>query len=240
MLRLFFLLLVLANTLFFAWSQGMLATLGFAPAQQREPQRLNNQIRPELVRVLPVQAVQGTQGTQVGAGTAAVAAAAGGATPTAVATAPATVGKCFEAGPFDAEQAARLRRALESWPLQAWRFEDLSEPGRWLVYMGKYANREAAARKVAELRQLSISPDTLDNESLQPGISLGTFDDAAKARERLAEVTRQGVRTARVVQEKAPVEGQRLKLPQVDDTLRERIEALRPALAGKSLEPCAA
>jgi hypothetical protein len=231
MLRLLFLVLLLANVLFFAWSQGMLSTLGFAPAQQREPQRVTNQIRPELVRVLPVQAAQ--------AAASAANASPASSTPTQAATSPATLTQCFQAGPFDAAQTERLRRALENWPLQAWQLEDASESGLWLVYMGKYASKEAAARKVAELRQLAINPDTLDNESLQPGISLGAFDDVAKARERLAEVTRRGVRTARVLQEKPPITGQRLKLPQVDDTLRERLDALRPALAGKTLQACA-
>jgi hypothetical protein len=231
MLRLIFLLLVLANVLFFAWSQGMLSTLGFAPAQQREPQRVANQIRPELVRVLPVQAAQ--------APAAPANSTPATNTPSQVATAPATLGQCFQAGPFDAAQTQRLRNALEGWPLQAWQLEDVSESGRWLVYMGKYPSKEAAARKVAELRQLSISPDALDNESLQPGISLGAFSSAAQANERLGEVSRLGVRTARVLQEKPPVQGHRLKLPQVDDALRERVEALRPALGGKTLQACA-
>jgi hypothetical protein len=52
MLRLLVLLLILANGLYFAWSEGMLRAYGFAPAQQREPQRLTQQVRPEAIRVL--------------------------------------------------------------------------------------------------------------------------------------------------------------------------------------------
>lgn len=53
MLRLVVLLLVLANGGYFAWSQGLLAAWGFAPAATGEPQRLRQQIKPEALRILP-------------------------------------------------------------------------------------------------------------------------------------------------------------------------------------------
>lgn len=55
MLRVIFLLLILVNGLYFAWSQGLLSGLGWAPVQQSEPQRLGQQIRPEALRVLTAQ-----------------------------------------------------------------------------------------------------------------------------------------------------------------------------------------
>ena len=55
MLRLFVLVLVLLNSAYFAWSQGLLLGLGFAPAQQTEPQRLNQQIMSQALHLLTVQ-----------------------------------------------------------------------------------------------------------------------------------------------------------------------------------------
>jgi cell division protein FtsN len=52
MLRALVLLLVLANGAFFLWSQGHLQTWGLAPDDQREPERLQQQIAPETVRLL--------------------------------------------------------------------------------------------------------------------------------------------------------------------------------------------
>jgi len=52
MLRLVVLLLVLANAGYFAWSQGLLGAWGLAPAPTGEPQRLQQQIRPDAVRIL--------------------------------------------------------------------------------------------------------------------------------------------------------------------------------------------
>ncbi len=49
MLRSLVLLLVLFNAVYYAWSNHMLQAYGFAPVQQGEPDRLNQQIRPELL-----------------------------------------------------------------------------------------------------------------------------------------------------------------------------------------------
>ena len=49
MLRFLVLLLALLNVVYYAWSHQMLQAYGFAPMQQGEPDRLNQQIRPELL-----------------------------------------------------------------------------------------------------------------------------------------------------------------------------------------------
>ena len=46
--------LVLANLLFWAWSHGGLRVLGWAPNEPREPQRVEEQLRPEALRLLTV------------------------------------------------------------------------------------------------------------------------------------------------------------------------------------------
>ena len=52
-------LLVLANLLFFAWTQGWIDGVSGARAiGHREPERLGQQVRPEVVRILPPQAVR--------------------------------------------------------------------------------------------------------------------------------------------------------------------------------------
>lgn len=53
--RLLVLLMLLFNGIYFVWSQGLLAGLGWAPAQQTEPQHLSQQIRPQAVRLLSTQ-----------------------------------------------------------------------------------------------------------------------------------------------------------------------------------------
>ena len=48
-----FLALLLLNVWFWAWTGGYLQRLGWGPTDPREPQRLENQVRPEALQLLP-------------------------------------------------------------------------------------------------------------------------------------------------------------------------------------------
>lgn len=61
MSRLLALLLVLLNAGYFAWSHGLLRAFGFSPVLQTETYRLTQQIRPELVRILPANEARGVE-----------------------------------------------------------------------------------------------------------------------------------------------------------------------------------
>lgn len=217
MLRLIVLLLLLANGGYYAWSQGLLLPWGAGPAQQAEPQRLAQQLRPEALRVLAPQEAQRLEA--------------------ALAQAPRPP-ECLAAGPLDDAQITALRPLLESWPAGSWDFETLVEPPRWIVYMGPYAGVEQVARKRAELRQLGISFEAVSNPDLEPGLSLGGFATEAAALAHIDALAERGVRTARVVQERPGQRGQRLLLPAVDDTLRPRLDELKTALGARPLRPC--
>jgi len=215
MLRLTVLLLLLANGLYFAWAQGYLLAWGQGPVQQSEPQRLAQQLRPEAIRLLKPDEVRRME--------------------TTAARGP----ECLLAGPLDDAQVAAIRPLLETWPLSAWSLDAATEPARWIVYMGKYSGADQVARKRAELRQRGVSFEPLANEALEPGLSLGGYPSQAAAEQQLAALAERGVRTARVVQERAEQRGQRLTLPAVDDALRPKADELRAVLGnGKPLRPC--
>ena len=77
MLRALVVLLLLANALVLAWSFGVLdGLLGRRPDADREPERLQRQVNPELVKLLPLP----------GQGGASAPAAAGLASPAATAS----------------------------------------------------------------------------------------------------------------------------------------------------------
>jgi len=217
MLRLIVLLLLLANGGYFAWTQGYLLPWGLGPAQQAEPQRLEQQIRPEAVRVLPADEARRYE---------------------TAATAGARAADCLQSPPLEETHAAALRPLLENWPAGSWSLEPLLEPGRWIVYMGKYASAEQVDRKKAELRQLGVVFEPLSNAALEPGLSLGGHASEEAARRQLDALTERGVRTARVVQERPELRAQRLVLPAVDESLRARLDELRPALNGRPLRAC--
>jgi hypothetical protein len=57
MLKLLIVLLLLANGAYYAWSHGALAQIGLAPTHQTEPERLQQQVQPELLLVTPAASV---------------------------------------------------------------------------------------------------------------------------------------------------------------------------------------
>ena len=229
MLRLAVVLLLLANAGYYAWSQGLLRGWGLAPVDESEPQRMEQQIAPQNLRLLP----------QGGKGAASSAAPTGPASSPATAAAPAEPPACLQAGVFDARQADALRRAAAVLPEGSWTLEPTPITGRWMVYMGRFPDEEAVAKKRAELRALKIPYDR-PGAALEPGLSLGRFSTEEAAQRGMALLANQGVRTARVVQERADAPGFMLRLPAVNDTLRTRLDTtLQPALAGKTLRPCA-
>lgn len=218
MLRFLVLVLLLANGLYFAWTEGWLRELGLAPEVQTEPQRLAQQVRPEALRILSPDEARRVE-----------AAAAVKPPPP----------ECLEAGLFDAKQSTALRRTLEEQlPVGSWSLQATVLPARWIVYMGKYPNADAVAKKKAELKGRNVAFEALRNPALEPGISLGGHDTQAAANQALKELTQKGVRTARVAQERPEQRGDLLRLPAVDEKLRPALDGVKGALGGKTLRTC--
>ena len=227
MLRLVVLALVLVNAGYYAYRQGMLAAYGWAPATQAEPQRLAQQIKPDMLRILNLQDSAQAESAPLLPQSAASASSAASAL------------ECLQVGIFNEEQTMVLRDKLVSTlPPGSWVIESALVPARWLVYMGKYNTGESVLKKKAELRGLGVSSEALDNSALEPGLSLGSFKTQPEAEAELARIARKGVKTAKVLQERAEQRGQRLKLPAVNAALRSQLDAIKPQLAGKALVVC--
>ena len=220
MLRVLVLLFVLANGAYFVWAQGMLQPYGYAPVQQSEPQRMEQQIKPEALRILSVDETRRAETS---------------AAVVTVARSP----ECLQAGLYDDKQSTVIRQALDSaLPAGAWSLESAVEPARWMIYMGKFPNADALNKKKAELRALKLSFDAPFSTAMQPGLSLGVFETQAAATQQLSALVVRGVRTAKVVQDRPEARGQMLKFPAVDDVLRPRLDEFKVALAGKALRSC--
>jgi hypothetical protein len=217
MLRLVVLLLVLLNAAYYVWSHGLLRPYGWAPADESEPQRLGQQIRPDALTILSAEEVRRLE-QQVLASRAQ---------------------ECLQAGWFEGEEIQTLRQALEATlPAGSWRLQTRSEPASWLVYMGKFPNEAARERKRAELAQMKLTPLSIDNPDLEPGLALVRSSTQAQAQTELAALQRRGVRTARVVLERPASEQALLYLPAVDEAIKTRLEELRPVLQQHPLHSC--
>jgi hypothetical protein len=131
MLRVLVGLLVLANALFLVWTQGWLdAFVGVRAAGDREPQRLAQQVRPDVVRIITPEAL------------AAEVLAAAEATAAQTQTAAGT--PCLEAGPFNARTVGPAEAALvATLPTGTWSRVVIDRDGA-VVYMLRVQSTDPA------------------------------------------------------------------------------------------------
>ena len=238
---------------------------------QREPGRLHRQVNPGLVQIVPVAgaaaAASGAApvasassapsvgiapsaaGTSAASSVSAASAAPSITTASTSASSPAASPPvsaplaCLEAGPFEAADTAAAERSLRDAGVapSAWQVLGAAPAGSFIVYMGRYADRQALQRKRDELTRLKVDTEDLrDMPNLQPGLSLGRFDSKASAEAAMARLTQQGVRTAQVVALRpgAAPTGQRLRVPSADAALQARLAGLRLP-SGPGFLPCA-
>jgi hypothetical protein len=225
MLRALVLLLVLANGAFYAWTQGWLdEVVGVRAIGDREPERLARQVHPERVRILPPDAAASRSG-------------AAGAEPGALA--------CLEAGPLGAAEVAAAETALQAaapdLASSRWARVETRPPGTWIVYMGRYANRDTLLEKEDELKRRGVAYEELrGTPALEPGLALGRFDERAQADAALARLTRQqDIHTARVTQLAPSASTFMLRVTQADAALAAQLTALKAGALGRGFAPCA-
>ena len=214
-------LLLVVNLLYFGWVQIGLPPYGVvadAPTEPSEPPRLAQQIQPEAISEVKVMSP-------------ALWAAFVPATPQPA--------KCLQAGLFKDEQGTALRDALVAgMPVGTWLLNPVVQPARWIVYVGRFADPNAAALKRAELKAVGIRDEALRNPALVPGLSLGGFASEGLANAWLEQLKKRGLQKAQVVKESPELQGLRLRLPAADEALLQKLKAFEPLLAGKALEPC--
>lgn len=214
MLRTLVVLLLVANLAFFGWTQGWLDTVVGIPARgDREPERLARQVRPELIRILP---------------------------PSAASEPANEVPACLEAGPFDDVDLPAAVAALQAAAAGvAWTDVKTQQPGEWIVYMGRFADRESLVKKQDELRRRGIAFELVTGpRALEPGLSLGRFDDKTLADKALAQFTQQGLRTARVTVLAAPAIRHSLRVEKADGALAARLATMRGGGLGRGFAAC--
>jgi len=231
MLRRLVFLLLLANLLFFAWSQGWLAGLtGLGPHPEREPERLARQVRPETVIVLPP-APASAAAPRPGAVAA----------PASAVTAEAT--QCLEAGPFatgaSVSATAALRALQPPLPGGSWTEVTIERPGAWLVLLPKPASRELLAKRDEELRRQRISYELLNGpEALAGSLSLGRHDDRDAADKALAQLIQRGLHGAKVVELQSASTLHVLRASRADKALAAQLATLRAETLGRGFLPC--
>ncbi|MGE5450433.1 MAG: SPOR domain-containing protein [Acidobacteriota bacterium] len=225
MLRSLVLVLLLVNAAFYAWTHGWLTSLtGVQPDAQHEPQRLAQQVHPDKLILV----------------------ASGASVPT-VATAPTSTSNaneptvCLEAGPFDSAEGAQASEAVRAaqLPSGAWTSDTVAFPGEWLVYMGPYPDADMFARKLTELKRMrNVNIEEIQSPpALAHGLSLGRFNRQDEAVAALDSWRTRGVRTARVVAARPPMELQVIRVPRATTKIQVTLGGIKLP-AGKAFTAC--
>ena len=99
----------------------------------------------------------------------------------------------------------------------SWQTLSTEDSGAFMVYMGRYADRETLQRKLDEIKRMKLEAEELRGKpELQPGLNLGRFDQRAEADAALAKLVQRGARSARVVTLRAAQSQILLRLPAAD------------------------
>ena len=263
MIRFAIVLLLLANAGYYAFSHGMLRSMGWAPENPAEPERMQQQVNPEALRIMTREEMEQAQKQVQGAAPAAEPSANGApeaagkpaAEPDKTAEKPAdkTADKlaeklaekpekpekkeCLVAGSFDAKQVEALRLQLAKLPEGSWMLDSSTSAGRWMVYVGKFSSQDALDKRRDELRALDISTDRARLASLEPGISLGRFSTEEAAERHLATIGKKGVSGAKVVVDRPEAISYTLRLPRIDAATKKRVQSWH-VMDGKDLQAC--
>jgi hypothetical protein len=193
-LKFVFWILIGLNALLFAFAQGY---LGSARDEEHEPARLKNQLEPARVKLMSPEQAQ----AMVASSPAAASPAA--PSPAAASDAAPQVLACTEVGPLSAADEKRFETRIARLGLgerQTHTTVPFQEVTSRLVYIPSQGSKEAADRKVAELRALGVTNLFIisGDSPYKWGISLGLFKSEASAQTMLAALNKQGVRSARI------------------------------------------
>ncbi len=215
MLRLLFFLLLLANVLFFAWTQGALDhVIGVRSIGDREPERLAEQFRPEDLTVLSIgaSAVPAEQSRT----------------------------ECLEVGPYGNAEIAAVEQAASALAANlAWSRRQVELPGVWAVVMGPYANREALDKKLEELKRARVVFEEItDQPAFKLSLSLGRHESVQAANVALVKLGERGIKTARVAAFKSPSSQWFLRLDNADAAMATQLRTLKGTPWGAGWSAC--
>jgi len=214
--RTFFLLLVLGNVAFFAWSRYI------APADaSADPLPLERQIEPDRLKVIAPSELPPVSARPASASTVAL--------------------KCLEWGSFTLADAPQAEKALEPLALGARLAQRRTEEAAgWWVFIAPQGSRPGALKKAGELKALAVDDYFIvqDEGPYRWALSLGVFRSEEAAQARLAALRGLGVRSAQIGARETTVPKVWLQVKGVDGALHARLKDAARSIEGSELREC--
>jgi sporulation related protein len=218
--RAVFLLLVLANLAFFAWSRYGAPDAPSVPPQSR-------QVEPEKLKVIAPKDLPAPVAKKE-------------KPPEKPAPSPPSLA-CLEWGSFTLADAPRAQQALEPLALgERLAQKRTEEVAGWWVFIAPQGSRQGALKKAAELKNLGVEEFFIVQEDGEHrwALSLGVFRSEDAAQARLAALRTQGVRSARVGPRETVVPKIWLQVKSVDAPLQARLKEIARQVEGSELRDC--
>jgi hypothetical protein len=213
--RLIFFLLVFANLIFFAWAQGYFGESD----QNREPDRLGQQLQPEKLRIVSPASSTATAATSPGAAKAEDLA-------------------CRIVGGLGMVNAEALKAAANAGGAEAQLMPQV-EPTLYFIVIGDLPNAAAAEKKAAELKRFGVvEQEAVALDGGRQEIILGRLPTEAAAREALAALNKRGIKSARVEARDQPPLKARVELRGTPANLLQRLPQLIAPYADASVTDC--
>jgi hypothetical protein len=214
--RTFFLLLVLGNVAFFAWSRYI------APADaSADPLPLERQIEPDKLKVIAPSELPPVSARPASSPTVAL--------------------KCLEWGSFTLADAPQAEKALEPLALGARLAQRRTEEAAgWWVFIAPQGSRPGALKKAGELKALAVDDYFIvqDEGPYRWALSLGVFRTEEAAQARLAALRGLGVRSAQIGARETTVPKVWLQVKGVDGALHTRLKDAARSIEGSELREC--
>ena len=253
-LKLLFWLLLVGNVILFGLPRGY---FGANATERREPQRLAEQLHPELLSVLPANSEklasqtrsQAPASAPTGASISSISTAANAAAPATqlpAAQVAAVTPSCTEVGNFTVADAKRFSEQLASLNLGDRVAQKLTQDvTSHMVYIPPQDGREGAERRIAELRRLGIGdfyviPDSFPNPALRSGVSLGIFRTEEAAKAYVGQLISRGVRSARIIARRSGAGKQVFQLRDLSPEARTALDNIKSAFPDQEIRACSA
>jgi hypothetical protein len=155
----------------------------------------------------------------------------------------AKISSCLEWGSFNVADAARAEQALQSLNLgDRLTQRRIDDAGSWWVYLPPQGSKASADKKLAELKRLGVSDyfTIQDEGKYRFAISLGVFSSKDGAQKRLEEVRAKGVRTAVSGERQTAATKVIMQIRDGGDAVVARINELKSGYPGTDAKVCAA
>lgn len=215
-MRSLFLLLVLANLVFYAWHAGY---IGPGDTNKDDGERLTMQITPEKIRVLSADEVKKLADA-----------------------AKSRHSGCFDWGTFPAQEADKAGEALAALNLgNRLQTRTVEETAGWWVFLPPQGSKPNADKRVDQLKALGVSDFFIVQEdgANKFAVSLGVFRTEDAAKNYLAAVSAKGVKAARSGERETRVQKTVFRLSGIDDAIGVRFDAIRKDFPGHETKDCA-